>query len=74
MGRSLDATRVYNISYIFSGSRDSSVGIAAGWTAGVRFPTGAVGFSLLHSVRAGSGASYPVGTGTSLPGCKAAGA
>jgi hypothetical protein len=37
-----------------SGSRDSSVG--AGWTAGVRFPTGARDFSLLHSLQTGSGA------------------
>jgi hypothetical protein len=31
-------------------SRDSSVGIAAGWTAGLQFPAGARDFSLLHSV------------------------
>jgi hypothetical protein len=47
-------------------SRDSSVGIAMGWTAGVRFPAGARDSSLLHSAQAGSGshpASYPIGTG-----------
>jgi hypothetical protein len=50
-------------------SRDSSVGIAAGWTASVRFPAGASDFPLLHSLQTGSWshpASYPVGTGDSL--------
>jgi hypothetical protein len=39
---------------------------ATGCTAGVRFPTWARHFSLLHSVQTGSGAhpaSYPMGTG-----------
>jgi hypothetical protein len=36
-------------------SRNSSVGIGTGWTAGVRFPAGANDFSL-HSVQTGSGA------------------
>jgi hypothetical protein len=31
-------------------SRDSSVGIATGWTAGVRFPAGVRDFNILHSV------------------------
>jgi hypothetical protein len=58
-------------------SRDSSVGIATGWTTGVRFPAGARDFSLLHRVQTGSGAhpaSYTIGTGGSFPGDKAAGA
>jgi hypothetical protein len=33
--------------------QNSSVGIATGWTAPVRFPTGQ-DFSLLHSVQSGS--------------------
>jgi hypothetical protein len=59
-------------------SRDSSVGIAAGYGldgrgVGVRVPVG--DFSLLHVVQTGSGAepaSYPMGTGTSFPGDNAA--
>jgi hypothetical protein len=54
-------------------SRDSSVGIAKGWTARVRFPA-VQDFSLLPSVQTGSGAhpaSYPMGTGGSFPGGKA---
>jgi hypothetical protein len=46
------------------------------WTAEVRFPVGARYFSLLHSVQTGSGAhpaSYPMGTGFSFSGGKAAG-
>jgi hypothetical protein len=41
----------------------------------VRFPAGAGNFSLHHRVQNGSGAhpaSYPVGTGVSFPGSKAA--
>jgi hypothetical protein len=54
------------------------VGIATGygWRAGVRFPA-VRHFSLLYSVRTGSGAnlaSYPVGSGGSFPGDKAVGA
>jgi hypothetical protein len=51
-----------------------------GWTigwSGVRFPVWAGNFSLRHSVQNSSGAhplSYPVGTGSSFPGGKAAGA
>jgi hypothetical protein len=63
-------------------SRDSSVGIALGYGLGdrgsrVRFPAGAGNFSLHHRVQNGSGAhtaSYPMGTGVSFPGVKAAGA
>jgi len=43
---------------------------------GVRFPAGAGNFSLPHHVQTGSGthpASYPMGTGGSFPGDKAAG-
>jgi hypothetical protein len=42
----------------------SSVGITTGWTAGVRFPTGARDFSPLHNFQADSGvhpASYQRG-------------
>jgi hypothetical protein len=44
---------------------------ATGWTAGVRFPTGAEHFSPLHGVETRSGAhpaSYPRGTLGTLPG------
>jgi hypothetical protein len=50
---------------------------ATGWTTGVRFPAGARVFPLRHRVQIGSGtnpASYPMGTGGSLPGNKEAGA
>jgi hypothetical protein len=46
-----------------------------GWMAGVRFLEGACDFSLLHSIRTGSGAypaSFPVDAGGSFPGVKAA--
>jgi hypothetical protein len=57
-------------------SRDSSVGIALGYTlddrgSRVRFPAGAVNFSLHHRVQNGSGArtaSCPVGNRGSFPG------
>jgi hypothetical protein len=63
-------------------SRDSSVGIAAGYglddrMIGVRFPTGSGNFSLRSYVQTGYGshlASYPMGTGGSFPVGKAAGA
>jgi hypothetical protein len=63
-------------------SRDSSVGIATGYGLDdrmitVRFPAGFGNFSLRHSVHTVSGAnpaSYPMGTGGSFPGGKAAGA
>jgi hypothetical protein len=63
-------------------SRNSSVGIALGYGledrgSKVRFPAGAVNFSLHHRVQNGSGAhpaSYPMVTGGSFPGGKAAGA
>jgi hypothetical protein len=56
------------------GSRDSSVGIATGKTAGVRFQARARDFCLLHNAQAGCGAhpaSYPLGIGVSFPGGKA---
>jgi hypothetical protein len=67
---------------VFPESRDSSVGIALGYGLGdrgstVRLPAGAGNFSLRHRVQNGSGAhpaSYPMGTGGSFPGGKAAGA
>jgi hypothetical protein len=67
---------------IFIKSRDSSVVRALGYWlddrgSRVRFPAGAVNFSLHHRVQNGSGAhpaSYPVGTRGSSPGGKAAGA
>jgi hypothetical protein len=63
-------------------SRNSSVGTATNYGLddrmnGVRIPAGAGDFSLRHRVQTGSGAhqvSYPVGTGGSFPGGKAAGA
>jgi hypothetical protein len=63
-------------------SRDSSVGIAAGyglhdWMIGVRFPAASGNFSLHHLVQTGSRAhlaSYPMGTWGSFPGDKATGA
>jgi hypothetical protein len=63
-------------------SRDSSVGIALGYGlddqgSRVRFPAEAGKFSLHNCFQNGSGAhpaSYPVGTGGSFPGGKAAGA
>jgi hypothetical protein len=67
--------------YIMVQSRDSSVGIAQGYGlddrgSTVRFPAGAGNFSH-HRVQNGAGAgpaSYPMGTGGSFPGNKAAGA
>jgi hypothetical protein len=63
------------------GGRDSSVGIALGYglddqSSRVRFTAGARNFSVHHRVQNGSGAhpaSYPMGTGGSFPGGKAAG-
>jgi hypothetical protein len=60
-------------------SRDSSVGRATRWTterSKFESPEGQ-DFSFLHDVQTGSGAhpaSYPMGTGCSFPGGKAAGA
>jgi hypothetical protein len=51
-------------------SRDSSVGIAMGSTAGLRFPTGPSDFSPLHSVQTGSGthpAPYTMNTRACFP-------
>jgi hypothetical protein len=60
------------------GSHDSLVGIALDDRGSkVRFPAGAGNFSLHHRVQNGSGAypsSYPIDTGGSFPGGKAAGA
>jgi hypothetical protein len=53
-------------------SRDSSVGIATGWTAGLRFLAGAGDFSLLQIGSGANSASYPIGSGGSFPGGKAA--
>jgi hypothetical protein len=63
------------------GSRDSSVDKANGyglddWMIGVRFPAGAGNSSLRRHVQTSSGAHltfYPVGTGGSFSGSKAAG-
>jgi hypothetical protein len=63
-------------------SHDSSVAKATGYglddrSSRVRFPAKAGNFSLPNSVQKGSGAypaSYPMGTGGSFPGRKAAGA
>jgi hypothetical protein len=61
-------------------SRDSAVGIATGYEAGLprgRSSRGGKKLSLLHVVYTGSGAhpaSYPMDTGGSFPGDKAAGA
>jgi hypothetical protein len=63
-------------------SRDDSVGIVLGYGlddrgSRVRFPAGAVNFSLHHHVQKDSEAhrvSYPMVTRGSLPGSKAAGA
>jgi hypothetical protein len=65
----------------FMRSRDSVVGIATGYGlddqgVGVRVPVGQE-FSILHVVQTGFGVhptSYPMGTGGSFPGGKAAGA
>jgi hypothetical protein len=61
--------------------QDSSVGVATGYGLDdriilVRFPAGAGNFCLRHHVQTGPGthpASYPMGTGCTLPGDKAAG-
>jgi hypothetical protein len=71
-----------SLSYNYTKSRDSSVGIVLGYGldnrgSRVRFPAGAGNFSLYHRIRNGSGAhpaSYAMGTGGSFPGDKAAGA
>jgi hypothetical protein len=63
-------------------NRDISVGVATAYglgdrMMGVRFPVGTGNLSFRHHVQTGFGsylASYPVGTGNSFPGCKAAGA
>jgi hypothetical protein len=66
--------------FLISKCRDSSVGIAMGYGlevrgSRVRFPVEAENFSLRHRVQNGSGAhppSYPISTGGSFPGGKAA--
>jgi hypothetical protein len=65
---SLRPCGLFNDAFSIEVRRDSSVGIATGWTAGVRFPAGARNFSVLHSVQIGSGAhpaSSPMGAGGS---------
>jgi hypothetical protein len=50
--------------------------LATCWTAGIQFPTGARDLSPLHSVQSGAEAhpaSYPMGTGCSIPEDKASG-
>jgi hypothetical protein len=44
--------------YCMSGAanRDSALGIATGWTTGVRFRAGERDFPLLYSVQTGAGA------------------
>jgi hypothetical protein len=42
------------IKLVYSNNRDTSVGIATGYTVGVRFPEGVRDLSLLHSVQTGS--------------------
>jgi hypothetical protein len=64
--------------YLYYRSRNSSVGIVTGYVLDClgSFPGGDETFCLFHSVHAGSGAhsvSYPMGTGDSFPGDKAAG-
>jgi hypothetical protein len=62
---------INDISYI-TWTAQSEYQRCTGWTAGVRFPAGARGFSLLDSVQADS-ASYPMGMGGSTLGNKVAG-
>jgi hypothetical protein len=62
----------------FQFSQDSSVGIAMGYVIEVRGSIlGSTNhFFLLYSIQTGSGAhpgSYPMGTGSSIPGAKAVG-
>jgi hypothetical protein len=40
-------------------SRNSSVGIVTGWTAGAQFPVNAIDFSLLYRGRTGSEPTQP---------------
>jgi hypothetical protein len=68
------------LSYIWISSRDSAVGTATGYgldDQGVKFESRwGKEFPLLHAVQTGSEnrpASYPMGTGGSFPGGKAAG-
>jgi hypothetical protein len=68
-------TLAFECMYVnYVGSRDSSVGMATGWTARVRLRA-VQAFSLLHKVQTGSGAhpvSCSMGTGD-FPRGKAAG-
>jgi hypothetical protein len=76
------STDLYCVKFVRYKSRDSSVCIALGYGmdnrgSRVRFLAGAGNFSLHHRVQDGSGAHpapYPMGTGGSFPGGKAAGA
>jgi hypothetical protein len=49
---------VLYVELLISGSWDSSVDIATGWTAGIKFPRGTKEFSLVCIVQAGSGARF----------------
>jgi hypothetical protein len=75
--RNVGPSRRSNLILLITAYRDSSVGIATGWTARVRFLTGARDFYLLHSVQTVSGThpdSYSMGTGGYFTGGKAVGA
>jgi hypothetical protein len=73
---------LFSVPSITVKSHDSSVGIALGYGlddggSRVQFPAGAANFSLHRRAQNGSGAhpsSYPMGTGGSFLGGKAAGA
>jgi hypothetical protein len=72
------ANELIALYFLGVGSRDSSVGIATGWTTeGSEFESWWVqDFSPLHVVQISSGAhptSYPMGTTSSFPGGKAVG-
>jgi hypothetical protein len=76
MGRMHSLVCYMQVVPIVTGSRDSVVGITIGdGGVGVRVPVGSR-FSLLRVVQTGSGVHptfYPMGTGGSFPGGKAAG-
>jgi hypothetical protein len=82
VGRNVTLTNLrkyYKAECIRNQSQDSSVGIATNYRLDGRgsIPSMARGFSVLHSVQTGfraHPASYPMGTGGSFPGIKAAGA
>jgi hypothetical protein len=49
----------YDLDDSIKWSRDSAVGIATGWTAGVRLPAGERDFSLLQTSQTGSEVHQP---------------